>query len=105
MIASSSPSQDDDFDLQLAQFFRGEVPDPWPRLTAPVASPAARRESKTLSAGRMALAASIALLLLGGWYLNGRLPTPVNGSLDNGNATLPRDMRTMPHSTPMPRGK
>jgi hypothetical protein len=95
MTAPTSSPQHDDLDRRLGQFFRGEVPDPWPSLTPPVRMPVGRRDTRTLSAGRMALAASIAILLFGGWFLSGQFPAPPTiGSLDSGNATVPRELRS-----------
>ncbi|HEY1379622.1 MAG TPA: hypothetical protein VGF55_22655 [Gemmataceae bacterium] len=94
MNATTSPISDgpDDLDRRLGAFFHGEVPTPWPTLKAPVTTPVQVRGG-TLTAGRLALAASVAALLAGGWLL-GRLPgPPAAGSLDNGTATVPMDLR------------
>ncbi len=89
--ASDGP---DDLDHLLGRFFRGEVPSPWPTLAAPVKSPISNSGSSSLSAGRMALAASVAALLAGGWFLSGRLPSDAPaGSLDNSSATVPHGLR------------
>jgi hypothetical protein len=96
MNATSPPSGgSDDIDRQLATFFRGEVPHPWPALAAPANSTMPFQRAAAASHGRMALAASIAVLLAGGWFLSGRLPTPVptSGSLENGAATVPSELR------------
>jgi hypothetical protein len=97
MTATSRRYQSpDDIDRLLADFFRGEVPDPWPTLRAPVVTPVRRKGRSPLRAGRLALAASIAALVAGGWLLSGRMPNvpPNVGSLDSGNATAPREMRS-----------
>jgi hypothetical protein len=102
MIATTSSSNQragdgpNDIDRVLGEFFRSEVPNPWPSLAAPVKAPTSRVESSSLSAGRMALAASIAALLASGWFLSGRLPSPAPsaGSPDSGSATVPRGLRT-----------
>ncbi len=92
----------DDLDRRLRAFFRREVPSPWPTLIAP-AGPTPARGSRSLTAGRMALAASITALLAGGWLLSGRLPgrQPSAGSLETGTATVPMDLRPG-DSHPMP---
>jgi hypothetical protein len=101
MTATTSPPTNrsgdgpDEIDRLLGDFFRGEVPTPWPTLRAPVASPVRPRTRESLRSGRLALAASVAALLVGGWLLGGRLPNlpPDAGSLDNSKATLPRELR------------
>jgi hypothetical protein len=100
MIANASlPNQQaddgpDDLDRLLGEFFRNEVPSPWPPLAAPVKTPVSRVGFGSWWTGRMALAASVAALLVGGWLLSGRLPGPVpTGSLDNGSATVPSVLR------------
>ena len=103
----TSPPQTDghppeDLDGLLSAFFRGEVPSPWPALKAPV-SPAASPTAGILPASRLALAASVAALLLGGWFVGTRLPSPPGpaGSLETGSATVPKEMRRSPQpSTP-----
>jgi hypothetical protein len=99
----------------LGSFFKGEMPDPWPAFqpAAPArtlslngrAVPSRNEPSRTPShrmlLSRMALAASVALLLLAGWFLGGSFNQsrgPVLPSLpDNGAAK--RDVR-FPHVVP-----
>jgi hypothetical protein len=109
MIANASPPNQragdgpEDIDRLLGTFFRSEVPNPWPQLAVPVKTLRFPVASRSLSSGRMALAASVAALLAGGWFLSGRLPGPVPsaGSLDNGSATVPSELRTAPvHGAP-----
>jgi hypothetical protein len=105
MTATNSPQkqQPEDIDRLLGTFFRGEVPTPWPTFEAPIASPAVGRGGSALSPGRVALAASVAALLVGSWFLSGRLPgVPVDaGSLDSGKASVPRELRPgTTHPTP-----
>jgi hypothetical protein len=97
MIASTSPlraNAPDDGERQLIEFFRGEVPAPWPAAPMPVRPTVAFRHSSPLSGGRLALAASVAALLIGGWFLSGRMPSPApGGSLDDTKATVPSNLR------------
>jgi hypothetical protein len=101
MIATSSPSDQqggdgpDNLDRRLGAYFRREVPDPWPQVPTPVKAPVGRQRETTLSAARMALAASVAALLATGWFVHGRMsgPIPPGGSLENGSATVPSNMR------------
>jgi hypothetical protein len=98
MIATTSPTNrrgPDDLDDLLGRFFRGEVPTPWPETPAPVITPAVSHRPAARSAGRVALAASVAALLAGGWFLSGRLPAPAPsaGSLESGGAVVPSTLR------------
>jgi hypothetical protein len=100
--ANRSGDGPEEIDRLLAAFYSGEIPTPWPDLRAPVVTAVHGRGAGSLSAGRMALAASVAALLAGGWYLSGRLPmAPPNPlSLDAGNAVVPSDLR--PGTSPLP---
>lgn len=67
----------DPLDALLRSYFRSEMPRPWP------ASPQCRRlaprrdgTNRFSVSSRLALAASVALLLIGGWLLSGRLTGP-----------------------------
>jgi hypothetical protein len=83
----------DDLDRLLRAFFRREVPTPWPRWKAPAAASLARVRGP-LTTSRLALAASVAALLAGGWLLGPRLPTPpAPDSLQDGAATVPPELR------------
>lgn len=72
---------------QLRAFFRAELPNPWPAFTPPrpAAGPAPRLLGGSGRRSRYALAASIALLLLGSLALAGALkfgvPEPTNEGL------------------------
>jgi hypothetical protein len=93
----------DDLDRLLRAFFRSRVPTPWPRLRAPTAVARVRGRGP-LPAGRLALAASVAALLAGGWLLGHRLPAPPTaaGSLRDGAATVPHDLRRPAVQPPAP---
>jgi len=108
MNATTSPPQtdgpaSDDLDGLLSAFFRGEVPAPWPRLKAPVTL-ATPRSAGILPVSRLALAASVAALLLGGWFVSTRLPGQPgpSGSLDAGSATVPKELRHTLHQPIQP---
>ena len=88
----------DDVDQLLRAFYRSEMPDPFPSFEAPAETlrvlpfpvPAARRPR--ISRSRLALAASVALLMGGFWSLSGKLgtgPTEPTGLrvIDDGSAT------------------
>lgn len=92
----------DDVDRLLSAYFRAEVPARWPAAPRPWADKA--RTSTPAAAGdptarsRWALAASVALLLGGCWYLSGHLtdgkaPKP---GLDDTTAT-PKHVKDLAH--------
>jgi len=96
MIASSptESGQPDDLDRQLGAFFRGEAPKHWPAAPMPKRLAVVVRPAATQYRGRLALAASVAALLIGGWFLSGRLPSPTpSGSMDDTKATVPSSLR------------
>jgi hypothetical protein len=97
MIASTSSMRTggpDDEERHLIEFFRGEVPQPWPAAPMPARPTIAIHHASPLSGGRFALAASVAALLIGGWLLSGRMPSPApGGSLDDTKATVPTNLR------------
>jgi hypothetical protein len=75
------PSRPGDLDAWLSAFFRSEMPDPWPSFqppaerNAPPTLPAPRKVPGrwSLFRSRLALAASVGLLVLSGLALPGRL--------------------------------
>jgi hypothetical protein len=73
----------DDLDGLLRAFYQSEMPHPWPSPPRPASRATDRRASRgpSLFRSRLALAASVALLLLGCLLLPGRL----------GPATKPED--------------
>jgi hypothetical protein len=89
-------SQPDKVDRLLTDFFRAELPSTWPEAP-PIraAMPVAGRGGDSLSHSRMALAASIAAMLIGGWLLSGRMSAPPNrpASFEDTTATRPAEMR------------
>ena len=91
----------DDVDGLLRNFFRAEMPDPWPTLKAPVemksTKPTAPRRWAPVRS-RMALAASVALLLLGTWCFSVRTPdysvAPSEGR-DGAGSASPLNLKNM----------
>jgi hypothetical protein len=88
-------------DRVLSDFFRSETPVKWPKApevrTADYPmTPPVLRARPALTRSRSALLASIALMLLGGWLLAGKLagPLPKSGSFEGSTATRPADMRS-----------
>ncbi len=101
----------DELDVLLGNFFKGEMPQPWPALQPPE-SPrllslngravsfrpsSSRSPARRMLLSRIALAASVALLLIAGWFLGGAFNqshSPALPSLHNGDAK--RDVRFPP---------
>lgn len=86
---SSEPYED-----LLRAFFRAEMPEPWPQMQAPEPRvlPFVRptRVGRFASVkSRMALAASVVILLVGSWFLSGALrdSKPVDGGQPSDVAT------------------
>jgi hypothetical protein len=82
-LPSASPGDDAQLDALLGRFFKGEMPNPWPAFQPPaprrtLPMPASRPEPprRFVFGSRLALAASVALLMLCGWLLSGRFATP-----------------------------
>src|SRR3954468_5825003 len=83
LVVQPQRLSDDDLDGQLRAFFRAEMPNPWPAWKAPATPsrpsaplPAARGPipaNRSLWRSRLGLAASVALLVLGSLFLQGKL--------------------------------
>jgi len=89
-------SHPDKVDRLLTDFFRAEVPATWPEAPPINAATAiARRGGDALRHSRIALAASIAAILIGGLLLSGRTSAPPNrpASFEDTTATRPAEMR------------
>ena len=63
--------QAEPIDALLGEFFRAEMPSPWPAFRPPAKTRLAPASAPHYSsyAGRLALAASVGLLLIGSWLL------------------------------------
>lgn len=79
-VPGETQSRDDDLEALLRSFFRAEMPDPWPSLEAPASRlpfrPVHRPERPALWRSRLALAASVALLVVGSLFLLGKQQAP-----------------------------
>lgn len=95
MSVLDSPTElGDDLDGLLQAFFRSRMPHPWPAPPTPRPSESPKRPSRrTLSRGRYALAASVALLLLGSLLLPSRAPDGKSFPLPEGTNIGSRDMQ------------
>jgi hypothetical protein len=85
--AANGHAGGDNLDDLLRAFFRAEMPSPWPKAPPTPSRPALRllpvpaaapRRPRVLTRSRLALAASVALMLGGAWFLS-RTATPHPG--------------------------
>jgi hypothetical protein len=103
----------DELDGLLSAYFRAEMPNPWPAVAVPETSegskapvvldlpaePAPQEPSWSLFRSRLALAASVALLIAGSFFLGGRFTDDpsLNGSAGKAEkrnyGTLPPDVK------------
>ena len=68
-----------DIDAVLGAFFKGEMPRPWPAFQPPrgrILPFRPAKPSRFARGSRLALAASVLLLLLCGWLLSDKFPGP-----------------------------
>src|SRR5438046_2941308 len=76
----------DDLDGLLSAFFRSEIPSPWPGSPLPEETPVILRPAparKSFFRSRLALAASVALLISGSWLLSDSFKdAPTSGKSD-----------------------
>jgi hypothetical protein len=76
-----------DADQLLRAFFQSEMPHPWPAFEPPVPRttlpfrPAAAPRRRFVLGSKLALAASVALLMLCGWLLSGAFEGPTKTHL------------------------
>jgi hypothetical protein len=102
MNANDQFPTDPKLDRMLSAFFKAELPSPFPalkmpsraELPLPAVSPSGSRAP--LSNSRLSLAASVALIIGGCWYLSGQITNPVERpSLGKGDdsAKLPSELQ------------
>jgi hypothetical protein len=101
----------DDLDGLLRDFFRGQMPKSWPPSPVPVArtmnSPRPMTQRNSLTRSRWALAASVALLLLGSLLLPSRFSqdakpeNSLSGAPTIGTGDLRRQMEREHHKRQM----
>jgi len=98
----------DELDGMLRSFFRAEVPDPWPtmKFPEPVVKLHRPRRSAWLRIGpRLAIAASVAFLLLGYLALGSIFPKHQTAAgLNNGERNIAKDNRPVRHRFRTPQG-
>ncbi len=94
-----------DVDRLLSDFFKSELPDPFPPMKLPVRAelpmpvatrePARERRANTTRA-KLSIAVSVALLIGGCWYLSGRMSdAPEQAKIGKGidNAKMPKEIK------------
>jgi hypothetical protein len=89
---SQTPMPPDALDQALSDFFKAQMPRPWPAAPATAhATPSALATPRTdtLTRARLTLAASVALLLGTGWYLASGSPQAARGPTRPGPAGTP----------------
>jgi hypothetical protein len=89
-------SSGDELEGMLRSFFRAEVPDPWPMMKAPepVVKLPMRKRSPWLRVGpRLAVAASVAFLLLGYLALGSIFPKHEQVGPNPGERNIAKDNR------------
>jgi hypothetical protein len=84
------PAQPDDIDRVLHAYYHRQMLQPWPAAPRPLETLALQPRRRGLGGlrRRLALAASIALLILGAFFASGKIATTVPGDntpLDNSN--------------------
>ncbi len=103
-VVDKPDSPGGDIDALLGAFFQGEMPRPWPAFQSPRRSrtlpvPPARPRPRFAFGSRLALAASVGLLLLCGWLLSGKfpgMPAPSGPPALSGPGTAEKDRGFIP---------
>jgi hypothetical protein len=91
--------REDGLDRLIAAYFRAEMPANWPAAPRPWAEKphvAAHNHANPARRSRWALAASVALLIGGCWYLSGHLTDgkPQKGlNVDDTTAKMPKEIK------------
>jgi len=109
MSTTTQNKSSDDMDRLFGAFFQAELPAKWPAAPRPWAEKAHNRPAQAAIdpsvRSRWALAASVAILLGGCWYLSGHLndgKAKHGLNLDGGDANLKhvKDMKKDPPKMP-----
>jgi hypothetical protein len=99
------PTDRPDVDRLLSDFFKSELPDPFPplklsaqaELPMPMATLETSRERRTNNIkAKLSIAVSVALLIGGCWYLSGRMSdAPAQTKIGKGidNAKMPKELK------------
>lgn len=92
----------DEMDDLLHAFFKSEMPAPWPKLNLPVKMQKSAPKPRTHYQSRFALAASIAILLLGSIWLAGAFKDSFKAN-DNGMRMAPAPAHGVPEGAIQPK--
>jgi len=103
MNANEQSPMEANIDRMLSAFFKAELPDPFPatklpaRLELPMPTAARYDQRKTaLVNSRLSLAASVAIILGGCWYLSSQMSAPGDratvGKGEGGSAKIPKEI-------------
>jgi len=98
-IPNTPPREGDGLDRLIAAYFRAEMPANWPAAPQPWAEKsfvAADHHANPARRSRWALAASVALLIGGCWYLSGHLTdgqAKKGSNLDDTTAKMPKEIK------------
>jgi len=84
-VGDNSGSSGGDIDALLDVFFKSELPRPWPTFQPPRGGTVlplkhAKRQRFAFGRSRLALAASVLVLLLCGWLLSDKFPGSMSGT-------------------------
>jgi len=93
-LDTPTKGQPEDLDDLLRAFFRSEMPEPWPAMPVPEEPPALlpMPARKSLFRSRLALAASVAFLLVGPWMLSGSFKELTKESPKGGGASASKNV-------------
>jgi len=97
-IPKARPQEGDGLDRLIAAYFRAEMPANWPAAPQPWAEKphvAADNHISPARRSRWALAASVAILIGGCWYLSGHLTDgqKKGPNLDDTTAKMPKEIK------------
>lgn len=105
IVPNSGRPPEDDLDGLLRSFYHAEMPAPWPSFTAPAARDGVPPRAQTvyrfaLWRSRLALAASILLLIAGTLFLFGGSDTNRDAGSPSLNGTIPAGEHLKPNNGP-----
>ena len=91
-LTKPEPESADSVDHLLARFFRSAMPDPWPRF-GPVEAPERQTKARGPTWSRLALAASVGMLMVTQFWLAHSFKAPESPGLSSTGALEAKDQR------------